>query len=587
MIIAGTNPETYIETASVTDLVKVGSRYYLLAEGTKTGPALSYIGTPVVAGASTWTPIGVEKTVTGYQVAWKDSSTGQFTVWNTDNSGNFASVALGVVPGTNTALQLLETTFQQDLNGNGIIGLPTTVIEAFGATSLFSAGNSYVFASVGTTSGPTLSYTGSPVVAGASTWAPIGVEKTVTGYQVAWKDSSTGQFTVWNTDNSGNFASVALGVVPGTNSALQLLETTFQQDLNGNGIIGLPTTVIEAFGATSLLSAGNSYAFAPVGTTSGPTLSYVGTPVVAGASTWTPIGVEKTVTGYQVAWKDSSTGQFTVWNTDNSGNFASVALGVVPGTNTALQSLEPTFQQDLNGNGIIGLPTTVIEAFGATSLLSAGNSYVFAPVGTTSGPTLSYTGSPVVAGAGTWAPIGVEKSATGYLVAWKDSSTGQFTVWNTDNSGNFVSVALGVVAGTNTTLQSLETTFQQDLNGNGTIGLTTTVVEAFGATRLLQADVYLFTPLASASGPTLSYIGSAVLPGSSSWAPISVEAASGGYLVAWKDAVSGQFTVWNTDNSGNFVSVALGVVAGSTTELKSYEAIFHHDLNGDGVVGLF
>ena len=40
---------------------------------------------------------------------------------------------------------------------------------------------------------------------------------------------------------------------------------------------------------------------------------------------------------------------------------------------------------------------------------------------------------------GTWAPIGAEKTASGYEVAWKDASTGQYTAWNTDNNGNYVS----------------------------------------------------------------------------------------------------------------------------------------------------
>ena len=38
-----------------------------------------------------------------------------------------------------------------------------------------------------------------------------------------------------------------------------------------------------------------------------------------------------------------------------------------------------------------------------------------------------------------WAPIGAEKTATGYQVAWKDASTGLYTAWNTDNNGNYVS----------------------------------------------------------------------------------------------------------------------------------------------------
>ena len=46
----------------------------------------------------------------------------------------------------------------------------------------------------------------------------------------------------------------------------------------------------------------------------------------------------------------------TVWSTDSNGNYISNIIGQVSGTNTALEALEPIFGQDLNGDGVIGLP---------------------------------------------------------------------------------------------------------------------------------------------------------------------------------------------------------------------------------------
>ncbi|MFG3591858.1 Ig-like domain-containing protein [Bradyrhizobium sp. RDI18] len=47
--------------------------------------------------------------------------------------------------------------------------------------------------------------------------------------------------------------------------------------------------------------------------------------------------------------------QYTVWNTDINGNVVSNATGgFVSGTSNALRSLEPSFHQDLNGDGAIG-----------------------------------------------------------------------------------------------------------------------------------------------------------------------------------------------------------------------------------------
>ena len=59
-----------------------------------------------------------------YEVAWKVTGADQYSVWNTDSSGNYISNSIGVVSGTSTALESLETSFHQDLNGDGVIGIP-------------------------------------------------------------------------------------------------------------------------------------------------------------------------------------------------------------------------------------------------------------------------------------------------------------------------------------------------------------------------------------------------------------------------------------------------------------------------------
>ena len=69
---------------------------------------------------------------------------------------------------------------------------------------------------------------------------------------------------------------------------------------------------------------------------------------------------------------------------------------------------------------MIGLPTTVIEALGSTSLTEVGNNFFLDASAAGSGPELKYAGAAVVAGQfGAWTPIGAEQTATGYEVAWK------------------------------------------------------------------------------------------------------------------------------------------------------------------------
>ena len=266
------------------------------------------------------------------------------------------------------ALESLETSFHQDLNGDGMIGVPTIVIESAGSTSLTEVGiNFYLYNSSG--SGPELKYAGAAVVTGEfGTWAPIGAELTTTGYEVAWKATGADLYTAWSTDSSGNYTSNIIGAVSGTSSALESLETSFYQDLNGDGMIGVPTIVIELAGSTSLTEVGiNFYLYNSSG--SGPELKYAGAAVVTGEfGTWAPIGAELTTTGYEVAWKATGADLYTAWSTDSSGNYTSNIIGAVSGTSSALESLETSFYQDLNGDGMIGVPTTVIEANGNIQL---------------------------------------------------------------------------------------------------------------------------------------------------------------------------------------------------------------------------
>ena len=288
--------------------------------------------------------------------------------------------------------------------------------------------------------------------------------------------TSTDQYTVWNTDSSGNYISNIVAVGSGTSVALESIEASFHQDLNGDGTIGLPpcTTVIESAGVDQ--PDRDWQQFLPLRQQQrGPSLKYGGADYAAGQfGAWTPIGAEQTATGYEVAWNIPSTDEYTVWNTDSSGKYISNIVAVGSGTSVALESIETSFHQDLNGDGTIGLPpmpTTVIELAGATSLTEIGNNFYLYD-SSNAGPSLKYGGADYAVGQfGAWTPIGAEKTATGYEVAWHNTSTGEYTVWSTDSSGNYISNIVAVGSGTSVALESIETSFNQDLNGDGHNGL--------------------------------------------------------------------------------------------------------------------
>jgi aryl-phospho-beta-D-glucosidase BglC (GH1 family) len=345
-----------IETDGSTGLMEFGGHYYLVNDA-GTGPELQYQGAPVTAGQfGTDVPIGAEQTSSGYDVAFKDSSTGLYTIWATDSNGNFTSVVLSNVSATNPALETIENTFQQDLNGDGTIGLVGSAIEAHGSTSLLQVGHDYDLDSISSGTGPELQRGGAPVTVGEyAGWTVIGAEQLAGGgYDVALKNASTGQYSVWSTNSNGNYLSSLITQLAGNSIALESVENTFHQDLNGDGVVGLVTTAIQTNGQTSLTEVGNQY-FIDGGNGSDVALKYAGANVVAGQrGGWTPIGAEQTSSGYEVAWKLAGADQYTVWDTNSHGNYVSRPFGIVSGTSTALEAVETSFHQDLNGDGVIG-----------------------------------------------------------------------------------------------------------------------------------------------------------------------------------------------------------------------------------------
>ncbi|MBI5321116.1 MAG: hypothetical protein HZB49_16830, partial [Bradyrhizobium sp.] len=117
--------------------------------------------------------------------------------------------------------------------------------------------------------------------------------------------------------------------------------------------------------------------FDPVAGGTGPTLKYGGATYVD-AQPWAVIGVEQTSSGYQVAWFNSASSVYTIWNTDTNGNFVSRPLANASASSSALQSIEISFQQDLNHDGVIGVPGSSAPLVGqALGAVSGNDSFVF------------------------------------------------------------------------------------------------------------------------------------------------------------------------------------------------------------------
>ncbi|NEN39756.1 hypothetical protein G3V76_24165, partial [Escherichia coli] len=89
------------------------------------------------------------KTATGFDVAWKIPGTTQFTFWATDANGSYSGNLTGLVDGSTASVKSFETIFHQDLNGDGVIGSPSSASPAAAqsATQPAASGNTLVISS--------------------------------------------------------------------------------------------------------------------------------------------------------------------------------------------------------------------------------------------------------------------------------------------------------------------------------------------------------------------------------------------------------------------------------------------------------
>src|SRR5436305_2114796 len=102
-------------------------------------------------------------------------------------------ISFSVYSGTSTALESLETSFHQDLNGDGVIGIPaaTGPSETRPRSEERRVGKECL-ESVSSGTGPELKYDGAAVVTGQfAPYTPIGGEQTAVGYEVAFQNSGT------------------------------------------------------------------------------------------------------------------------------------------------------------------------------------------------------------------------------------------------------------------------------------------------------------------------------------------------------------------------------------------------------------
>ncbi|MBU6230674.1 MAG: M10 family metallopeptidase C-terminal domain-containing protein, partial [Cyanobacteria bacterium REEB459] len=117
-----------------------------------------------------------------------------------------------------------------------------TTVEAFGTTKLVKDGTNKLYAQVGSATPVVIKNGGAEIYQGTySGWAPLAAETVGGVNQMIWKNTAGNYLHLWQLDSNWN-AQSGTGAWGLNSSEAFTQEANFQQDFNGDGLIGAPYT---------------------------------------------------------------------------------------------------------------------------------------------------------------------------------------------------------------------------------------------------------------------------------------------------------------------------------------------------------
>jgi hypothetical protein len=284
-------------------------------------------------------------------------------------------------------------------------------------------------------------------------------------------------------DNAGNTANLAGAVVnpSGTLQVDTIAPAVSSVAASGNGITAGNGKL--AFGDTVILTVNFSEAVTVAGGTPTLTLNDGGKATYTGGS-----------------GTNALTFSYTVRTGQNTSDLA------VTGVNLNSATVTDGAGNAANLTGAVTNPSGTLQIDTKINLTRVGDNYfLFDSSGT--GPSLKYEGANLsVASDFTWyGPIAAVRTATGYDVALKAYGKSQYMIASVDTNGNWTTNLTPIVSGTSSTLQSFESIFHADLNGDGVIVLSGSGTKISSGSLVVGSGATVEIP--SAYSGTVSFAG--------------------------------------------------------------------------------
>ncbi|MEB3362006.1 MAG: Ig-like domain-containing protein, partial [Synechococcaceae cyanobacterium] len=231
------NGDGYISGPRTIQGVNLGStsQGYALVTGSGTPVQVTYPGgnaSPTNPGQG-WIASAAAPTDSGFSLYWSNPGSGQAARWELDSGGVYQSGLLL------SASQLIaeELAITADLNGDSIIGPATTTLENQGNASLLRHRDGNAAVQVGREIYSVVSPFGLGPGDASTEWQMLAAETVGDQNQILWRNNPGDFLHLWTLNSSWSWQSSYGAINPSSVAALGL-ETSFQLDLNGDGLLG-------------------------------------------------------------------------------------------------------------------------------------------------------------------------------------------------------------------------------------------------------------------------------------------------------------------------------------------------------------
>ncbi len=211
------------------------SQGYALVAGNAPPIQVSYYGLNASESSpgNGWAAVAATSSGGGFALYWRHSGSGETVRWQLNSGGTYQSGAQL----SGFQLRNEEVAVNGDLNGDAIIGPAYTPIESQGNASLLRQGDGLAAVQVGDGLYPVTSPFGLGTGDLSSDWQMLAAETVGGQNQILWRNNPSNFYHIWTLNNSWSWQSSFGNISPNSAAALGL-ETNFQLDLNGNGLIG-------------------------------------------------------------------------------------------------------------------------------------------------------------------------------------------------------------------------------------------------------------------------------------------------------------------------------------------------------------